>query len=82
VTYLNPDKGNGETGLTESVDFIVAVLCMTVKCLQRTCLPRKSTEIWVDSSDEAHTAPGFGIYTLPKQNKFLMRREFDVRVIL
>jgi hypothetical protein len=42
-----------------SVDFIVAVLCITVKCLQRTCLPRKSTEIRVDMSVEAHTVTGF-----------------------
>jgi hypothetical protein len=76
---LNPDKGNGENGLTASkqvsVDFIVAVLCMTVKCLQRTCLPRKSTEIRVDILVEAHTATGFGIYTGPKQNKWPILRE-------
>jgi hypothetical protein len=46
-----------------SVDFIVAVLCINIRYLQRTCLPRKSTENRVDMSVEAHTATGFGIYT-------------------
>jgi hypothetical protein len=64
------DKGNGENGLTAStVDFMVAVLCITIKCLQRTCLPCESMEIRVDMSVEAHTAPGFGIYTCPRQEK-------------
>ena len=43
---LNPDMGNGATGLKASVDFILAVLCITDNVsLQRTCLRRKSTEI-------------------------------------
>jgi hypothetical protein len=45
-----------------SVDFIVTGLCITIKCLQRTCFLCESTEIRVDMSVEAHIAPGFGIY--------------------
>jgi hypothetical protein len=52
ITYLNLEKGNGETGLITSVDFIETVLCISIKCLQRTCLQRKSTEILVDMSVE------------------------------
>jgi hypothetical protein len=54
----------------------MAVLCITVKCLQRTCLPRKSTEIGVDMLVEAHTTNGFGIYTCPRHKQLLVRREF------
>jgi hypothetical protein len=72
---LNWDDGNGETGFTASVDFIVAVLCITVKCLQRTWLLCKSTEIRVDMSVEAYTATGFGIYTYPRHKQMAMHRE-------
>jgi hypothetical protein len=63
-----------------SVDFIVAVLCITLKCLQRTCLPRKSTEIRVNILVEAHTATGFGIYTGPRRNKWPILRKFGYKV--
>ena len=52
-----------------SVDFTVAFLCITVKFLQTTCLPCKSTEIRVDMSVEAHTATGFGIYSDPRRQQ-------------
>jgi hypothetical protein len=60
-----------EPGQGKCVDFIVAVLCFIVKCLQRTCLPHKSTEIWVDLSIEVHmyTVTGFGIYACCRYNK-------------
>jgi hypothetical protein len=67
---------NGETRSTASKCwFIVAFLCITVKSLQRTCLPCKSTEIRVDMSIEAHTATGFGIYPGPRRQQMALLRE-------
>jgi hypothetical protein len=55
---------------------MVTILYITIKCLQTTCLPCESTEIRVDMSVEAHTAPCFGIYTIPRQDKCSLRQEF------
>jgi hypothetical protein len=51
--------------------FTVALLCV----LQRTCLPRKSTEIRVDMPFEAHTATGFGINSDPRRQQMALIRE-------
>jgi hypothetical protein len=58
-----------------SVDFTVALLCITVKFLQRTCLPRKSKEFRVDMLVAVHTATGFGIYSDPRRQQMALIRE-------
>jgi hypothetical protein len=60
------DKGNGETGLTVSVDFMVAIVCITA-----------SKEIRVDMSVEAHTTSGFGIHL--SQTNVWLRQEFNTQ---